>query len=331
MVEVPTASCTDWTGKISLGVVSDAVIAGYEQDLPDTFPAATDLVAVEPPAGKDGGRRGLYLAWRNRLASLSGERVMNTTDRPDPKIAFVFEGGGSLAATQIGMLRALTEARLRPQLVIGTSAGAINAAAYAADPTSGGIAHLAALWRSLHHRDIAKLPVLLREHFADQRLEDGQLPAHVVTTDVASGTAHVISAGPVVEALLASAAVPGVFPPVTIDGRRLVDGAAAANTPIRQAQQLGATDVYVLTVATPTPTGDRTTAPDTAPATLRNMLDVQTARHPQSPLGRVHLLPGPPSPTGNILDFRHSDQLIGDSYHLTRQWLAEVQPGATAA
>jgi hypothetical protein len=61
------------------------------------------------------------------------------------------------------------------------------------------------------------------------------------------------------------------------------------------------------------------------------MLDVQTARHPQSPLGRVHLLPSPPSPTGNILDFRHSDQLIDDSYHLTLQWLAEVQPGATAA
>ena len=107
---------------------------------------------------------------------------MNITDSLASKVAFVFEGGGSLAATQIGMLRALSEARLRPQLVIGTSAGAINAAAYAADPTSGGIAHLAGLWRSLHHRDIAKLPVLLREHFADQRLEDGQLPAHVVTT-----------------------------------------------------------------------------------------------------------------------------------------------------
>jgi NTE family protein len=66
---------------------------------------------------------------------------MNTADNPASKVAFVFEGGGSLAATQIGM-RALTEARLRRQLVIGSSAGAINAVAFAADPTAAGVAEL---------------------------------------------------------------------------------------------------------------------------------------------------------------------------------------------
>ena len=65
---------------------------------------------------------------------------MNTADSPASKVAFVFEGGGSLAATQIGMLRALTEARLRRQLVIGSSPGAINAVAFAADPTAAGAA-----------------------------------------------------------------------------------------------------------------------------------------------------------------------------------------------
>ena len=67
---------------------------------------------------------------------------MNTADSPASKVAFVFEGGGSLAATQIGMLRALTEARLRLLLVIGSSAGAINAVAFAADPTAAGVAEL---------------------------------------------------------------------------------------------------------------------------------------------------------------------------------------------
>ena len=67
---------------------------------------------------------------------------MNIADSPASKVAFVFEGGGSLAATQIGMLRALTEARLRRQLVIGSSAGAINALAFAADPTAAGVAEL---------------------------------------------------------------------------------------------------------------------------------------------------------------------------------------------
>jgi NTE family protein len=132
---------------------------------------------------------------------------MNTTDIPASKVAFVLEGGGSLAATQIGMLRALTEGRPRPELVIGTSAGAINAVAFAADPTAAGIAELETLWRSLHRRDLATLRALLNNHFADQRLEDVQVPAYVVTTDLASGAAHVISSGPVVEALMASAAV----------------------------------------------------------------------------------------------------------------------------
>src|SRR6516165_8391845 len=105
---------------------------------------------------------------------------MSTADSPASKVAFVFEGGGSLAATQIGMLRALTEERPRPELVIGTSAGAINAVAFAADPTAAGIAELESLWLSLDRRDLATLRALLDSHFADQRLEDLQVPAHAV-------------------------------------------------------------------------------------------------------------------------------------------------------
>jgi NTE family protein len=153
----------------------------------------------------------------------------------------------------------------------------------------------------------------------------------VVTTDLASGAAHVISAGPIVEALLASAAIPGVFPPVTIDGRHLVDGALAANTPVRQAVDLGATDIYVLAVATPGRTGDPTAPADLALSTLGNMVDARTAHHPQGSPARVQLVPAPPSPTGNILNFRHSSQLIDESYQLTRRWLAQAQPAATAA
>ena len=153
----------------------------------------------------------------------------------------------------------------------------------------------------------------------------------MVTTDLASGAAHVISAGPVVEALLASAAIPGLFPPVTIDGRHLVDGALAANTPVRQAVDLGATDIYVLAVATLGRTGNPTAPADLALSALGNMVDAGTARRPQGSPARVHLMPAPPSPTGNILDFRHSSQLMAESYRLTRRWLAEAQPAATAA
>jgi NTE family protein len=256
---------------------------------------------------------------------------MNTTDSPTSKVAFVFEGGGSRAATQIGMLRALTEDRSRPELVIGTSAGAINAVAFAADPTAAGVAELETLWLSLHRRDLATLRALLDDHFADRRLEDTQVPAHVVATDVASGAAHVISAGPIVAALLASAAIPGLFPPVTIDGRHLVDGALAANTPIGQAANLGATDIYVLAVATLGRSGNLTAPTDLALSAPSNMVDAGTAHHSQGSPARVHLMPSPPSPTSNILDFRHSSQLIAEAYLLTRRWLAEVKPEDTAA
>jgi NTE family protein len=177
----------------------------------------------------------------------------------------------------------------------------------------------------------ATLRALLDDHFADRRLEDLQVSAHGVTTDLGSGAAHVISAGPVVEALLASAAIPGLFPPVSIDGRHLVDWALAANTPVRQAVDLGATNIYILAGATLGRIGDLTARADLALSALDNMVDAGTARHPHGALARVHLMPAPPSPTDNILDFRHSSELIAESYRLTRRWLAEAQPAATAA
>jgi NTE family protein len=272
---------------------------------------------------------------------------MNITGGAGPKVAYVFEGGGSLAASQIGMLRALTESRPRPQLVIGASAGAINAVAFAADPTLKGVALLEALWLSIRRRDIVRLSrpdvggrmtrhrgtsvadaglrALLQRHFAERRLEDGQLPAHVVTTDLASGAAHVVSSGPVVEALLASAAIPGVFPSVSIGGRRLVDGGVAANTPVRQAQDLGATHIYVLPAAAPAGPGDRML--QTALEAISHGLDQEIPIHS----ARVHRLPPAVSPTGNILDFRHGSYLIAESYRLTRQWLTRLQPVNTTA
>jgi predicted acylesterase/phospholipase RssA len=118
---------------------------------------------------------------------------------------------------------------------------------------------------------------------------------------------------------------------VTIGGRRLVDGAVAANTPVPQAEDLGATDIYVLAVAT-SGRSDGSTAPaETAPCVSRNLLDAGTARHHQGPQASVHFIPSPPSPTSNILDFRHTSHLMAESYRLTRQWLAQIPPEATAA
>ena len=181
--------------------------------------------------------------------------------------AFVFAGGGSLGAVQVGMLQALTEHGVQPDFVVGASAGAINAAFFAAYPTRDGADALDALWRGLKRRDVMPMGVrdllrmavrrdhlieqaglrrLLERHLPYRRLEDATIPMHAVATDLVLGHETLLSQGPVVEAVLASAAIPGVFPPVRINGRDLIDGGVANNVPISSALALGATRVVVL-------------------------------------------------------------------------------------
>lgn len=180
--------------------------------------------------------------------------------------AFVLAGGGSLGAVQVGMLLALTEAGLRPDFVIGSSVGALNAAYFAGAPDPAGVQRLAQIWCGLRRADVfpfslARLLGILRRfdsivdpdplrhlletHLSFARIEQARLPLHVMATDQ-QGVSVRLSSGPAIEAILASSAVPGLFPPVTIDGRQLMDGAIAGNTPLRIAAGLGATQILVL-------------------------------------------------------------------------------------
>lgn len=182
--------------------------------------------------------------------------------------AFVLAGGGSLGAVQVGMLQALLAHGLRADFVVGASAGAINAAYFASAPDTDGLARLARIWWRLRRADIfpvtlasaawcllggrghlaqpARLRRLIEAQLPFRRLEDAALPCHVVATDALDGTEVTLSRGDAVEALLASSAIPGVFPPVTIDGRALIDGGVASYTPISAAFALGATRVVVV-------------------------------------------------------------------------------------
>lgn len=184
-----------------------------------------------------------------------------------PRTAFVLAGGGSLGAVEVGMLHALTEHGLRPDFVVGSSAGAINGAYFAADPSPAGVARLDALWRGLIRRhvmpmrfsdllrialrrdylvDPSGLRRLLEKHLPYRLLEHAAIPMHVVATDMLLGREVLISRGSVVDAVLASTAIPGVFPPVRIGERDLIDGGVANNTPISTALQLGAQRIVVL-------------------------------------------------------------------------------------
>lgn len=188
--------------------------------------------------------------------------------RRAPPTAFVFAGGGSLAAIEVGMLRELIKRGEFPTCVVGSSAGAINAAYFAGSPNREGVAKLESLWRRIRRQDVmpfsmhglfdlvfrhrphlveaTALRTLLEKHLPFTRIEQAAMPLHIVATEVLSGNEVVISSGPVVEAILASTAIPGVFPPVRIGGMELVDGGVADNTPISVAIRLGATRIIVL-------------------------------------------------------------------------------------
>lgn len=184
----------------------------------------------------------------------------------DVKTAFVLAGGGSLGAVQVGMLRGLVGAGVRPDFVVGASVGAINACYFAGQPDVAGVENLARIWLNLRRRDIfpftfgmafgllfhanylvdpSSLRRLIERHLSYVELQEAAVPVHIVATDM-QGIAVTLSRGSAVEAVMASAAVPGIFPTVEVDGAPLMDGAVAANTPLWLAMKLGANRIIVL-------------------------------------------------------------------------------------
>ncbi|MEV4471550.1 patatin-like phospholipase family protein [Nonomuraea sp. NPDC049504] len=186
-----------------------------------------------------------------------------------PETAFVLGGGGVLGAHEVGMLRALDEAGIRPGLVVGTSVGALNGAVIAADPAQA-VARLTGLWHSdivrtafagswaarlstlaktrTHLHPNEPLRGVLRETVPAARIEELSVPFQCVAASVERAAAHWFSSGPLVDAVLASCAVPGLLPPVVIGGEHFYDGGLVHSIPIGRAVQLGAKRVYVLHV-----------------------------------------------------------------------------------
>jgi len=264
------------------------------------------------------------------------------------RTAFVLSGGGSLGAVQVGMLQALTEACIKPDLLIGTSVGAVNAAWMGGRPDHDGALHLGEIWRGLRRHDIfplspwssargllgrcnhvisnASLGEVLRKHLAYQRLEDAAVPVHVIATELKTGRAVLMSDGPAVPALLASTAIPGIFPPITIGRRDFIDGGVANHTPIAAAMELGATRIFVLPVGYPWLRQEPTNALGMALHALARFIEqkldaeVATYRH----LADIQVLPTLDAPAVSPADFSHTDELITRGYRSCRKYLAST-------
>jgi len=181
--------------------------------------------------------------------------------------AFVLGGGGLLGAHEVGMLRALAEAGIRPDLVVGTSVGALNGVFVAADP-EGAAARLGEMWQGdslrlafsenlparaarlarsgTHLHSAEPLRRVLDAAFPGADFRDLELPFHCVAASIEEAAARWFSSGPVVPAVVASCAVPGLLPPAEIGGKHYFDGGLVDSIPLGRAAALGATSIYVL-------------------------------------------------------------------------------------
>jgi NTE family protein len=263
------------------------------------------------------------------------------------KTALVLSGGGSLGAVQVGMLHALSRAGFTPDVVIGASVGALNGAFFACDPTPLGVERLADLWRSLRRKDIFPLTMMAgltaflfgRDHLIEpsglraianraleiRRIEQARIPLHIVATDVLSGEEVLLSSGDIETALMASTAIPVVFPWVEAGGRYLVDGAVSNNTPIAGAIACGAEHIVVL------PTGTSCAMqkpPKSMPALALHALNLQNMRQLDRDVGRysrqvcVTIVPPLCPLSASVFDFSQTDSLIERAATQTRDWLA---------
>jgi NTE family protein len=191
-------------------------------------------------------------------------------DPPPYELAFVLGGGGVLGAHEVGMLRALAERGVRPDVVLGTSVGAINGAFFAADPTLSGVERLSELWREsswsersagaslrrlttlarsgTHLESLEEMRRRLISFLRVDRVEDLHLPFQCVAASIERAAEHWFETGPLADVVLASCAVPGILPPVPIDGEHFIDGGIVNSIPVSRAVALGAQKIYVLQV-----------------------------------------------------------------------------------
>jgi NTE family protein len=190
--------------------------------------------------------------------------------RTRAKVAFVLGGGGPLGAHEVGMLRALLEDGILPDLVVGTSVGALNGAAVAADPTLQSIDRLESVWLQLTRDDVfggsvfsgaaqlmrsrthlhsnVSLRRLIGRSLPVETFEELAIPFQCVAASIERAAEHWFSEGPLVEAILASSAVPGILPVVELGGEHFIDGGVVNSIPVGRAVDLGATVIYVLHV-----------------------------------------------------------------------------------
>jgi NTE family protein len=266
--------------------------------------------------------------------------------------ALVLGGGGALGAAEVGMLRAVAEHGIRPDLVLGCSVGALNGAFFAADPTVAGVDRLKQIWISLERHQVfgesvfgrlttlirhgtylhanAPLRLLIERGLPGLRIEELPVRFECVAASVERAAAHWFDRGPLVDAVLASCAVPGLLPPVEINGEHFLDGGLVYSVPVGPAVGRGATRLFVMQVR-------RLEQPLTPPSrpwevglvafeiARRHRFNEDLASLP--PEVEIHVLPGASEVPPFNFRYRRDDDTqkrIEAAYEASAQYLARV-------
>jgi NTE family protein len=264
------------------------------------------------------------------------------------RTAFVLSGGASLAAAQVGMLQALYEHRIAPDFLVGTSAGALNAAFVASRPQTPATAkRLGRIWCDLCREDVFPvsltalvggvsgrrdhlvpdrgLRALVRRHLEFDDLAHAPIPLHVVAFDLIGGREVLLSDGSAVDAIAASSSIPGIYPPVAMGEQQLVDGGVVNNTPISHAVALGAEKIYVLPAQHPCRPleGRPKTALDAAVygvgLLIGSRLESDIARYSRDV--ELVVMPAPNAAGVQPTSFEHSSVLISEARTAARSLL----------
>jgi len=273
---------------------------------------------------------------------------------PDRPTVFVLSGGGNQAVSQVGMLRALFERGIVPDVVIGTSAGALNGAVVAHRPTMDAVDHLEGVWQSIQGKEIFPgnrvtrawnvlrrgtslmpsdgLAQLIDTVSTARTFADLAVPLRVVTCDLTSGSEVVFCRGPLAPPLLASAALPGVFPPVPYAGRLLVDGGVVNSVPISHAAAGKPARIFVCNVSgggrpmhrAPRSPLDVVMRSFSIARNQRFQLELAHLRH----TAEVTILPRP-TDDRDLLDFSDAHRLIDEAYRMATGVLEHRQPVET--
>ena len=218
------------------------------------------------------------------------KKLFNTT------IGLALGGGAAKGVAHIGVLKALEDANIEVDCIAGTSVGAMIAALYAFKvdvETIGSLARRLTMSKVTSFKlnktgffSTESLRELMLEYVGDVAIEDAAIPLSIVATDINSGEEIILTSGSVVDAVCASAAIPGIYIPIEINGRTLVDGGLVQNVPIEALQTAGAG----VTIASHLNSVSHYQEISHVLDVMRNAFEIAVSQHTQDQLKEADLL-----------------------------------------